>query len=84
MGEHEKQAANADCGSEKLARCHPLSGSAKADWRSLLAWGRRVDTRKKNMKTHTIWFVLAKENGLFFLSNVYTTNIKSRIAGGGS
>lgn len=37
MGECEKQAANADCGSEKLARCHPLSGSTKADWR--LLWG---------------------------------------------
>lgn len=30
----EKQAANADDGSEKLAQCHPFSGSAKADWRA--------------------------------------------------
>lgn len=84
MGEHEKQAANADCGSEKLAQCHPLSGSAKADWRTLLGGEAGRHKKKKNMKTHAIWFVLAKENGLFFLSDVYTTNIKSRIAGGGS
>ncbi len=34
------------------------------------SWGcRRVDTRKKN-KTHAIWFVLAKKNGLFFKRRV--------------
>lgn len=39
VGEREKQAANADDGREKLAQCHPFSGSARADSCSLSGVG---------------------------------------------
>lgn len=63
MGKQEKQAANVD-GRKKLARCHPFTSSAKADWRSC-ADGRRVNVPKKG--TGVIWLKLSNERVFFFM-----------------
>lgn len=70
VGKQGKQAANVD-GRKKLARCHPFTRCAKADWRPC-ADDRRVNAPKKG--TGIIWLKLANER-VFFSCGWYTANI---------
>lgn len=63
VGKQEKQAANVD-GRKKLARCHPFTTSARADWR-LCADGRWVNVPKKG--TGVIWLKQSNEHVVFFV-----------------